>query len=100
MTISEQKNTFLFYFLFHQIPTFALPASAAESPCHGGGGGPAGENTFMKETFEYPFSELVVWAVLTKRKDMSRLMWQHGEQVGENRSRCYFWQQFSAPFCL
>lgn len=32
-------------------------------------------------TFEYPFSELIVWAVLTKRQPMARLMWQHGEQA-------------------
>ena len=31
--------------------------------------------------FEYPFSELIVWAVLTKRQSMAKLMWQHGEQA-------------------
>ena len=31
--------------------------------------------------FEYPFSELMIWAVLTKRQPMARLMWQHGEQA-------------------
>ena len=57
---------------FWQIPTFALPASAADSPHHL-------HDEFMTETFEYPFSELIIWAVLTKRKEMSKLMWQHGE---------------------
>ena len=31
--------------------------------------------------FDYPFSELIVWAVLTKRQSMAKLMWQHGEQA-------------------
>ena len=30
-------------------------------------------------TFDHPFSELIIWAVLTKRKEMAKLMWQHGE---------------------
>ncbi len=29
-------------------------------------------------TFEYPFSELMIWAVLTKRQEMAKLMWKHG----------------------
>jgi len=37
-----------------------------------------GHDEFL-ETFDYPFSELLVWAVLTKRKEMAKLMWQHGE---------------------
>ncbi len=71
-------------FLPVQIPTFALPPSAAESPGHGGrssnpGAAAAAADEFMTETFDYPFSELIIWAVLTKRKEMSRLVWQHGE---------------------
>ncbi|KAB7493931.1 Transient receptor potential cation channel trpm [Armadillidium nasatum] len=31
--------------------------------------------------FEYPFSELLVWAVLTKRQQLSLLMWKHGEEA-------------------
>ena len=31
--------------------------------------------------FDIPFSELIVWAVLTKRQSMAMLMWQHGEQA-------------------
>ncbi|KAK7065328.1 Transient receptor putative cation channel subfamily M member 7 [Halocaridina rubra] len=31
--------------------------------------------------FDYPFSELLVWAVLTKRQGMAMLMWQHGEEA-------------------
>ena len=38
------------------------------------------EEEYYSQTFEYPFSDLIVWAVLTKRQDMAKLMWQHGEQ--------------------
>lgn len=31
--------------------------------------------------FKYPFSDLLVWAVLTKRHDMALCMWQHGEEA-------------------
>ncbi|KAI5752247.1 hypothetical protein M8J77_015168 [Diaphorina citri] len=31
--------------------------------------------------FEYPFNELLIWAVLTKRQEMALLMWQHGEEA-------------------
>ncbi|XP_069947218.1 transient receptor potential cation channel trpm isoform X2 [Cherax quadricarinatus] len=34
-----------------------------------------------KFEFDYPFSELLVWAVLTKRQGMAMLMWQHGEEA-------------------
>jgi len=36
-----------------------------------------------KETalFDYPFNELLTWAVLTKRQEMALLMWQHGEEA-------------------
>uniref|UniRef100_A0A0N5BXB8 LSDAT_euk domain-containing protein n=1 Tax=Strongyloides papillosus TaxID=174720 RepID=A0A0N5BXB8_STREA len=30
--------------------------------------------------FRYPFSELLIWAVLTKRHEMARFMWEHGEE--------------------
>lgn len=35
----------------------------------------------MDSTFDYPFSELIVWSVLTKRQEMAKLMWQNGEQA-------------------
>uniref|UniRef100_A0A0P4WG93 TRPM SLOG domain-containing protein n=1 Tax=Scylla olivacea TaxID=85551 RepID=A0A0P4WG93_SCYOL len=35
----------------------------------------------FKFEFDYPFSELLVWAVLTKRQGMAMLMWQHGEEA-------------------
>ncbi|XP_070158634.1 transient receptor potential cation channel trpm isoform X2 [Polyergus mexicanus] len=31
--------------------------------------------------FHYPFNELLIWAVLTKRQQMALLMWQHGEEA-------------------
>ncbi|XP_055921137.1 transient receptor potential cation channel trpm isoform X4 [Eupeodes corollae] len=31
--------------------------------------------------FEFPFNELLIWAVLTKRQQMSLLMWTHGEEA-------------------
>uniref|UniRef100_A0AAF5I2G4 TRPM SLOG domain-containing protein n=1 Tax=Strongyloides stercoralis TaxID=6248 RepID=A0AAF5I2G4_STRER len=30
--------------------------------------------------FRYPFNELLIWAVLTKRHEMARCMWEHGEE--------------------
>ncbi|XP_023672877.2 transient receptor potential cation channel subfamily M member 7-like [Paramormyrops kingsleyae] len=34
-----------------------------------------------KGCFRYPFSELLVWAVLMKRRKMSLFFWQHGEEA-------------------
>uniref|UniRef100_A0AC35U2P5 LSDAT_euk domain-containing protein n=1 Tax=Rhabditophanes sp. KR3021 TaxID=114890 RepID=A0AC35U2P5_9BILA len=31
--------------------------------------------------FRYPFSDLLMWAVLTKRHQMALCMWQHGEEA-------------------
>ncbi|CAJ0944633.1 unnamed protein product, partial [Mesorhabditis belari] len=31
--------------------------------------------------FRYPFSELLLWAVLTKRQEMALCMWEHGEEA-------------------
>lgn len=30
--------------------------------------------------FNYPFHELFLWAVLTKRHEMAMCMWKHGEE--------------------
>jgi transient receptor potential cation channel subfamily M protein 3 len=44
--------------------------------------GPTTDHTEVDDIkFEFPFSELVIWAVLTKRQQMAKLMWQHGEQA-------------------
>ncbi|PAV69075.1 hypothetical protein WR25_21949 [Diploscapter pachys] len=32
-------------------------------------------------TFRYPFSELLLWAVLTKRQNMALCLWHHGEEA-------------------
>ncbi|TKR93887.1 hypothetical protein L596_008261 [Steinernema carpocapsae] len=34
-----------------------------------------------KADFRYPFSELLLWAVLTKRQEMALCMWEHGEEA-------------------
>lgn len=34
----------------------------------------------MDFTFRYPYSDLMIWAVLTKRQKMAKLMWTHGEE--------------------
>lgn len=31
--------------------------------------------------FDFPFNELLIWAVLMKRQKMALLMWQHGEEA-------------------
>ena len=31
--------------------------------------------------FEYPFHDLMIWAVLMKRQRMALFMWQHGEEA-------------------
>lgn len=31
--------------------------------------------------FQYPFSDLLVWAVLTRRHKMALCMWEHGEEA-------------------
>ncbi|KAI6241208.1 Transient receptor potential channel [Aphelenchoides fujianensis] len=32
-------------------------------------------------TFDYPFSDLLIWAVLTRRHQMALCMWEHGEEA-------------------
>ncbi|PIO55876.1 hypothetical protein TELCIR_22733, partial [Teladorsagia circumcincta] len=40
------------------------------------------EGSRLKEfEFRYPFSELLLWAVLTKRQAMAMCLWQHGEEA-------------------
>jgi hypothetical protein len=68
---------------FFQLPTFTLPGGTDSPGGPGGGYNGGGCNDDFRETytFEYPFSELIIWAVLTKRKEMAKLMWRHGEQA-------------------
>ncbi|VDL87374.1 unnamed protein product [Nippostrongylus brasiliensis] len=39
------------------------------------------EDESLDFTFKYPYSELLIWAVLTKRQSMALLMWRHGEEA-------------------
>ncbi|VDO33919.1 unnamed protein product [Heligmosomoides polygyrus] len=39
------------------------------------------EDDSLDFTFKYPYSELLIWAVLTKRQNMAMLMWKHGEEA-------------------
>lgn len=33
------------------------------------------------EDFKYPFNELMIWAVLTRRHEMAQCIWNHGEEA-------------------
>ncbi len=44
---------------------------------HSSYGSPSDES----RVFRQPFNELLVWSVLTKRQDMAKLMWHHGEEA-------------------
>ncbi|KAL3120637.1 hypothetical protein niasHT_007929 [Heterodera trifolii] len=39
------------------------------------------QNAAATHDFLYPFSDLLIWAVLTKRHEMALCMWQHGEEA-------------------
>lgn len=41
----------------------------------------ASDGSQTEPDFRYPYSELMIWAVLTKRQDMAMCMWQHGEEA-------------------
>lgn len=41
----------------------------------------AGTLLTSEPDFPYPFNELLIWAVLSKRTEMARCMWQHGEEA-------------------
>lgn len=34
-----------------------------------------------EQGFQYPFSELMVWAVLLRRQKLAKFLWQHGEEA-------------------
>ena len=38
-------------------------------------------DTKANELFQYPFHDLMIWAVLMKRQKMAVFMWQHGEEA-------------------
>ncbi|XP_076339242.1 transient receptor potential cation channel trpm-like isoform X2 [Tachypleus tridentatus] len=37
--------------------------------------------SYNNSLFKYPFNELIIWAVLTKRHQMALYMWQNGEEA-------------------
>ncbi|PAV79745.1 hypothetical protein WR25_06575 [Diploscapter pachys] len=39
------------------------------------------EEESLDFTFRYPYSELLLWAILTRRQEMALLMWRHGEEA-------------------
>uniref|UniRef100_A0A914WJN1 Transient receptor potential cation channel subfamily M member 3 n=1 Tax=Plectus sambesii TaxID=2011161 RepID=A0A914WJN1_9BILA len=39
------------------------------------------ESPSIKRDFDFPFGDLLLWAVLTKRHQMALCMWQHGEEA-------------------
>ncbi|KAI1722198.1 ion transport protein domain-containing protein [Ditylenchus destructor] len=39
------------------------------------------EHSVPDATFRYPFNDLMLWAVLTRRHEMAKCMWQHGEEA-------------------
>lgn len=66
---------------YFQIPTFTFPLGA------GGQQDSSLQTEFMATTFDYPFSELIIWAVLTKRKEMAKLVWEHGKKPSQLATR-------------
>jgi transient receptor potential cation channel subfamily M protein 3 len=34
-----------------------------------------------EQGFQYPFSELMVWAVLLRRQKLAKFLWKHGEEA-------------------
>ncbi|GIX92199.1 transient receptor potential cation channel trpm [Caerostris extrusa] len=51
----------------------SITTNAINSPC---------ETTIMRDMrFNYPFNELLLWAVLTNRQKMALFMWQNGEEA-------------------
>lgn len=41
-----------------------------------------------KFVFKYPFSDLLIWAVLTNRNEMAFYLWKHGEEA---LAKARFW---------
>lgn len=41
---------------------------------------PVADPTVLTSVFKYPYSELMVWAVLLRRQRMAKLMWQLGDE--------------------
>ncbi|KAH7718134.1 cation channel family protein, partial [Aphelenchoides avenae] len=39
-----------------------------------------GDEPVEEPDFDYPFNDLMLWAVLTRRHDMAKCIWEHGEE--------------------
>ncbi|KAL3117473.1 hypothetical protein niasHT_003221 [Heterodera trifolii] len=49
-----------------------------EAPANGGDETPYGRK--RTRDFDFPFNELMLWAVLTRRHEMAKFFWQYGEE--------------------
>ncbi|KAL3103408.1 hypothetical protein niasHS_002594 [Heterodera schachtii] len=49
-----------------------------EAPANGGDDAPYGRK--RTRDFDFPFNELMLWAVLTRRHEMAKFFWQYGEE--------------------
>ncbi|KPP71649.1 hypothetical protein Z043_109419, partial [Scleropages formosus] len=70
--------------LFHLLLSIVMPnqdGECAEQFERKGRVAPVGSTDTEKGRFRYPFSELLVWAVLMKRQKMSLFLWQYGEEA-------------------
>ena len=75
--ISPNKFDFSKYSTFLGSKTASSDSAGSNSPAYGA----FHDNRLDDIKFDFPFSDLMIWAVLTKRQSMARLMWQHGEQA-------------------
>ena len=67
------------YFPIHQVPSFMSSLTTNGVVTTAAHQGSPYDESSLSQTFDFPFSELIVWAVLTRRHEMAKLMWQHGE---------------------
>uniref|UniRef100_A0A915EL64 TRPM-like domain-containing protein n=1 Tax=Ditylenchus dipsaci TaxID=166011 RepID=A0A915EL64_9BILA len=44
-------------------------------------GVPEKDHSSIDSDFRYPFNDLMLWAILTRRHEMAKCMWQHGEEA-------------------
>ncbi|XP_039270713.2 transient receptor potential cation channel subfamily M member 1-like isoform X2 [Styela clava] len=63
---------------FRDFASIATNSIKHEQDNNKNNGGPAAQ---ICSNFQYPFHDLMVWAVLMKRQKMAIFMWQHGEEA-------------------
>jgi hypothetical protein len=54
--------------------------SYSASPLNGRGKDKQYHNSLAINHFAFPFNELMLWAVLTRRHQMAKLFWEYGEE--------------------